>query len=122
MSLLVVLTAVVSLWWLISRLPRTMSASSALAGRRAQKAMAIRKKASQRTDDLRSEYDFAELGKGVRGKYYRAAVAGSNLVLLDPDVAKAFPTPEAVNNALRLLAGVATEASRPSRKRRGGGG
>lgn len=84
--------------------------------------MATQRKASQLRDDLRPEYDLTELGKPVRGKYYKAARAGSNLVLLDPDVAKAFPTPEAVNKALRLLAGVATEASRGERKRRGGGG
>ena len=79
--------------------------------------MATRKKAKEHEDDLRPEYDIAALGKGVRGKYYKAAIAGSNLVLLDPDVAKVFPTAEAVNNALRLLASVATEASRPQRKR-----
>ena len=82
--------------------------------------MATHKKAKRPADELRPEYDFSALGKPVRGKYYKAARAGSNVVLLDPDVAKAFPTPEAVNNALRLLAGVATEASRPRRKRGGG--
>jgi hypothetical protein len=84
--------------------------------------MATRKKASQHPDDVRPGYDFSALGKPVRGKYYKAAIAGSNLVLLDPDVAKAFPTPEAVNKALRLLADVAAEASRPQRKHRGGAG
>ena len=82
--------------------------------------MPIRKKTKERPDDLRPEYDFAALGKAVRGKYYQAAMAGSNLVLLDPDVARAFPTPEAVNEALRMLAGVAEQASRSVRKRRGG--
>jgi hypothetical protein len=84
--------------------------------------MVIRKRVSEQEDDLRPEYDFSAMAKPVRGKYYKAAVAGSNLVLLDPDVAKAFPTPESVNKALRLLADVATEASRSQRKRRGKGG
>ena len=49
------------------------------------------KKASAKgiNDDLRPEYDLSQLKGGVRGKYYRQATAGSNLVLLVPDVAKA---------------------------------
>jgi hypothetical protein len=54
-------------------------------------------------DDLRPEYDFAALRGGVRGKYYKKALEGNNLVLLDPDVASAFPSASAVNEALRLL-------------------
>ena len=55
-------------------------------------------------DELRSEYDLSELLKGgVRGKYAERYRAGSNVVLLDPDVAKAFPTEQAVNEALRLV-------------------
>jgi hypothetical protein len=84
--------------------------------------MPTRKKDEQQSDDLRQEYDFAALGQAVRGKYYEAALAGSNLVLLDPDVAKAFPTSQAVNKALRLLADVAEEASRPRHERRSGAG
>jgi hypothetical protein len=54
-------------------------------------------------DELRSEYDLCELLKGaVRGKYAERYRAGTNLVLLDPDVAKAFPNEQAVNEALRL--------------------
>jgi hypothetical protein len=52
-------------------------------------------------DDLRPEYDLATLEGGVQGKYYRRATAGTTLVLLDGDVAKAFPTGAAVNRALR---------------------
>jgi hypothetical protein len=59
-------------------------------------------------DDLRNEYDFARLGGGVRGKYAERYRAGTNLVRLDPDVAKAFPTEEAVNEALRLLIQIAS--------------
>lgn len=55
-------------------------------------------------DELRPEYDLQELLKGgVRGKYVARFRAGSNLVLLDPDVAKAFPDEAAVNEALRLV-------------------
>ncbi|MFO7635070.1 MAG: hypothetical protein R6W76_21160 [Caldilinea sp.] len=55
-------------------------------------------------DELRPEYDLNELLKdGVRGKYAERYRAGTNLVLLDPDVAKAFPTEAAVNAALRLV-------------------
>ena len=55
-------------------------------------------------DDLRPEYDLAQLLKGgVRGKYAERYRAGTNLVLLAPDVAHAFPTEEAVNQALRLV-------------------
>ena len=55
-------------------------------------------------DDLRPEYDLAQLLKGgVRGKYAKRYHAGSNLVLLDPDVHKAFRTERAANDALRLV-------------------
>ena len=52
-------------------------------------------------DDLRPEYDFASMKGGVRGKYAARLRKGSNLVLLDPEVAAAFPSAEAVNEALR---------------------
>ena len=55
-------------------------------------------------DELRPEYDLRELLRtGVRGKYAKRYHAGTNLVLLDPDVAKAFPDEQAVNEALRLV-------------------
>ena len=58
-------------------------------------------------DDLRDEYDETLLKNGVRGKYGQRLAAGSNIVRLAPDVAAAFPTEEAVNDALRLLLNVA---------------
>jgi hypothetical protein len=67
---------------------------------------------SRPTDDLRSEYDLKALKGLVRGKYYRRAVAGTNLILLKPDVARAFPDSDSVNRALRLLRDVATRSSR----------
>ncbi len=64
----------------------------------------MKKKAeSKLDDDLRAEYDFYKLKGGVRGKYAKQYHAGTNIVLLAPDVAKAFPTDEAVNEALRQL-------------------
>ncbi|MGB8644764.1 MAG: hypothetical protein WCF84_05975 [Anaerolineae bacterium] len=65
----------------------------------------MRKKTeSEMDDELQPEYDLHELLKGgARGKYVERYRAGTNLVLLDPDVAKAFPTEKAVNEALRLV-------------------
>jgi hypothetical protein len=50
---------------------------------------------------MREEYDFS---KGIRGKYARRYKEGTNLVPLDPDVARVFKTPSSVNQALRSLA------------------
>lgn len=62
------------------------------------------KKASSRSvDDLRPEYDFSSLKGGVRGKYVRRFQSATNLVLLEPDLAAAFPSDEAVNEALRTV-------------------
>ncbi len=58
-------------------------------------------------DDLRAEYDFSKLKGGVRGKYAKQYHAGTNLVLLEPDIAKVFPNDEAVNEALRQLIKIA---------------
>lgn len=60
--------------------------------------------AVKRGDDMRKEYDLSKLPGGVRGKYYRRATAGTNLVLIEPDLATMFPDSDAVNRALRLLA------------------
>jgi hypothetical protein len=49
---------------------------------------------------MKKEYDFS---KGIRGKYAKKYNQGTNLVLLDPDVAKVFKTPTSVNQALRAL-------------------
>lgn len=60
-----------------------------------------------KSDELRREYRREDLGKGVRGKYLKAYRAGTNLVLLRPDVAAAFPSEKAVNDALSSLIDVA---------------
>jgi len=62
----------------------------------------MKKPVSRRNHDgMRSEYDFASMKHGVRGKHYRDYRNGTNVVLLQPDVAEAFPTEDAVNEALR---------------------
>jgi hypothetical protein len=58
---------------------------------------------AQLDDELREEYDEKTLKNGVRGKYAQRLAQSSNVVRLAPDVAAAFPTEEAVNEALRLL-------------------
>ena len=58
---------------------------------------------SEEEDDLRPEYDFSQMKGGVRGKYVERYREGTNVVLLDPDVAAAFPDAKAVNDALRLF-------------------
>ncbi|MEK7806637.1 MAG: hypothetical protein AAB528_02795 [Chloroflexota bacterium] len=58
-------------------------------------------------DELRAEYDFSQLKGGLKGKYAERYGAGTNLALLAPDVAKAFPDDESVNEALRLLMQIA---------------
>lgn len=56
---------------------------------------------NRKHDELRPEYDFASMRGGVRAKYYAEYRKGTNVVLLQPDVAEAFPTEAAVNEALR---------------------
>lgn len=64
----------------------------------------------KKTEEMRPEYRREDLGKGVRGKHHVAFQKGSNLVLLTPELAKIFPTNEAVNSALESLVGVARSA------------
>jgi len=68
-----------------------------------------------RRDELRREYDLSKLKGGVRGKYLSRYRAGTNLVLLSPDVAEYFPDEQSVNAALRTLIHV---AKRPLRRAR----
>jgi hypothetical protein len=81
----------------------------------------MKKAIGKARDGLRPEYDLSKLKGRVRGKHYKEAKVGTNLVLLEPDVAKAFPDASAVNEALRLLAEVAKRKprrARPSPKKR----
>lgn len=61
--------------------------------------------------NLLDEYDFS---KGVRGKYAAEYASGSNIVMLSPDVAEAFPNSAAVNDALRALMAVARQSVKTS--------
>lgn len=55
------------------------------------------------SDQMRPEYCREDLGTGIRGKYLETFKSGTNLVLLQPDVARVFPTDDSVNRALRSL-------------------
>lgn len=68
-------------------------------------------KKDKENDELRPEYRREDLGKGVRGKYFESYQKGTNLVLISPDVAKAFPTEKAVNEALRSLIDLAQKST-----------
>ncbi|MDP1931005.1 MAG: hypothetical protein Q8L60_06090 [Gammaproteobacteria bacterium] len=67
---------------------------------------------SKAKDEMRTEYRREDLGKGVRGKYFERVSKGTNLVLLEDTVAKAFPTGEAVNEALRGLLALTEQTAR----------
>ena len=73
----------------------------------------------KKTEEMRTEYRREDLGKGIREKHYAAFLKGSNLVLLTPELAKIFPTNEAVNSALESLVGVARSAATKSRRTSG---
>ncbi len=57
-------------------------------------------------DEMLEEYDFSN---GVRGKYAQRFAAGSNIIILDPDLVELFPNSAAVNNALRMLVRLARQ-------------
>ena len=69
------------------------------------------------SDNLRPEYDLSQLKGGICGKYYERAAAGTNLMLIEPDLVDLFPNSEAVNRALRVLAEAAQSAATSRRKR-----
>ena len=85
----------------------------------------MRKKTPTKKDDQEiPELTRAQLGVGVRGKYFKKFTQASNVVILRPEIQKAFPTSEAVNKALAsMLAfaqetqGLAGRSKRASRKR-----
>ena len=71
--------------------------------RQAEKERPMKKIDIDEDDDLLPEYDFSQMKGGMRGKYVERYREGTNLVLLDPDVAAAFPDAKAVNDALRRV-------------------
>ena len=87
----------------------------------------MRKASRKATDELRAEYKRSDFGTMVRGKYARRAAEVTNVVVLDPQVARAFPNDRAVNTALRGVlrarkgaARRTTRATRTRRERRAG--
>ena len=76
----------------------------------------MKKAKSETTDELRPEYKRSDFGEIVRGKYANRIKEESNVVLLEPDVAQAFPNDEAVNKALRYLLEVAEVSTRLTKR------
>ena len=78
----------------------------------------MKKPEAEKDDWLRPEYRRSDLGKIVRGKYASRLSEMTNVVLLEPQVALAFPNDDAVNNALRGLRDLARSSVRVSLPRR----
>ena len=72
------------------------------------------KKRTKQVDEMRAEYDFSN---GVRGKYAARYRQGTNVVVLEPDVAAAFPDSGSVNRALRAVLAAVPKRQRRSRRR-----
>ena len=91
----------VSCWLLSTPKEAIIFASSALARRAGANDGRMKKSSKKNDSDIQAEYDFS---RGVRGKYARRYAQGTNVVVLEPDVARAFPSADAVNSSLRALA------------------
>lgn len=79
----------------------------------------MKTKTEKVSDELRPEYDF-DYSKAIRGKYHkRLAEEGANIVVLEPDVAKAFSTSTAVNEALRGLLDLTRSTQRLTKRSTG---
>ena len=76
----------------------------------------MKKVKSEMADELRPEYKRSDFGEIVRGKYANRIKEESNIVLLEPDIAQAFPNDEAVNKALRYLLEIAEASNRLTRR------
>jgi len=76
----------------------------------------MKKAKSELNDWLRPEYKRSDFGKIVRGKYARRIQKSTNIIVLDPQIAKVFPNDEAVNNALHGLIKVTRSEGRPGTK------
>ncbi|MBM4026818.1 MAG: hypothetical protein FJ280_15655 [Planctomycetes bacterium] len=75
----------------------------------------MKKARRTQTDELRAEYKRSDFPQGfVRGKYAARLRESSNVVVLDPEVARAFPNQEAVNRALRSLIEIAKKTACPA--------
>lgn len=117
-----------AVFWLSPTSTVTIQSGSSAHGQRHRLKGRSMKKASRRaTEDLRPEYKRSDFGALVRGKYAQRVSEASNVVVLDPQVAKAFPNDRAVNKALRGLlrnrkssARPTTRSTRTRRERRAG--
>ena len=90
--------------WLSTQIVAWPFESLALGGQPVARGINMSQKRDDTDSDMLPEYDFTG---AVRGKYYQRYLEGTNVVLLDPDVAVAFPSSAAVNDALRLLVSIA---------------
>jgi len=79
----------------------------------------MKKARNSKSDEMRAEYKRSDFKKLERGKFYQRVVAGSNVVVLDPKVAKAFPSSAIVNQTLNDLLDLARKSSRPKPRPRG---
>lgn len=75
------------------------------------------KKAAHERGEMRKQYDFRG---GIRGRYAQRYAEGTNVVVLDPDVAQMFPDRESVNEALRAVGRIVEMRQKRSRTRRSG--
>ena len=78
----------------------------------------MKKAKSELNDWLRPEYKRSDFGQLVRGKYAKRILESTNVIVLDPQVAKVFPNDEAVNNALRGLMKHSRSSARSRSKRK----
>ena len=69
-------------------------------------------KKMQKDPDVLEEYDFS---KGIRGKYAKRYAAGTNVIVIEPDVAKYFPDHDSVNQALRSLSTIIKHQKKPTK-------
>lgn len=102
---------------LLCRTPRAAmsSASSVRVKRQRENGESMKKARSRSVNDLRPEYRRSDFGEFVRGKYAARLAAATNVVVLKPEVAKAFPNDKAVNEALLSLIKVAEASTRLTR-------
>jgi len=69
-------------------------------------------KKMQKDPDMLEEYDFS---KGIRGKYAKRYAVGTNVIVIEPDVAKYFPDHDSVNQALRSLSTIIKQQKKPTK-------
>lgn len=79
----------------------------------------MKKAKSSKGDEMRAEYKRSDFKKLERGKFYQKVIAGSNVVVLDPKIAKAFPNSAIVNQTLNNLLELAKKSSRSKSRPRG---